>query len=196
MPESFDVNEYVSTGVGDPARALAATHVWPWDTEEVAGMLAWMRHYNAVPTNTRKLAFYGFDMQSSERAARGTIAYLDRVDPLLASAARAGFGHLAIPFSDPEAGGYRPIIDRDSDATVQRAVADVLARFDDHQAAWVAATSADAWSVARQHAQVLQQWVEANRDEGRRYGAVRDSSMAENVRWIREREGPDAKVIV
>ena len=194
LPESFDVDAYISGGVGDPERALAATHVWPWDTEEVAEMLAWMRRHNA--TSTRPLAFYGFDMQSVERAAAGTLAYLTRVDPAAAEAARAAFGHLAISFSDPEAGGYRPVVDRDYDATVQRAVADVLARFDDHQAAWVTATSADAWSVARQHAQVLQQWVEANRDEGRRYGAVRDSSMAENVRWIREREGPDAKVIV
>jgi erythromycin esterase len=76
-------------------------------------MLAWMRRYNADPSNPRPLSFYGFDMQSPERAARATLAYLDRVDPGLAATARAGLGHLAIPFSDPDAWGYRPIVARD-----------------------------------------------------------------------------------
>lgn len=196
MPESFDVHEYVATGMGDPEKALAATHVWPWDTEEVAEALAWMRRYNAEPANTRKLKFYGFDMQSPERAANFTLDYLDRVDSALAAAAREKLGHLAIPFSDPEAVGYRPIVGRDSDARVQEALDVVLAAFDEKQEAWVAATSADGWAVARQHARVLGQWVEANRDGARRYGVVRDSSMAENIRWILEREGPDAKVVV
>lgn len=194
MPESFDVDAYVSGGVGDPERALAAAHMWAGDTEAVAEMLAWMRGHNA--TSTRPLTFYGFDMQSPERAAAGTLAYLDRVDSGLAATAREAFGHLAIPFSDPEAGGYRPYVDRDFDAAVQEAVGGVLARFDRNQVDWSEATSADAWVIARQHAQVLQRWVEANTGGYSRYDIVRDSTMAENVRWILEREGPEAKVIV
>ena len=194
MPESFDVDAYVSDGVGDAASALAAAHVSPFDSDEVANMLRWMRRHNA--TSAQPLTFYGFDVQSPERAAAGTLAYLDRVDPALASTARAGFGHLAIPFSDPDMGGYRPILDRDSDADVQEALAAVQAAFDANREAWAIATGADDWTVARQHARVLGQWVEANRDGGRRYGAVRDSSMAENIRWILERQGPDAKVVV
>lgn len=196
MSESFDVHEYVSTGVGSPEQALAATHVWPWDTEEVAEMLAWMRRHNADPINPRKLSFYGFDMQSPERAARATLAYLDRVDPALAATARAGLGHLAIPFSDPDAGGYRPIVARDSDTSVQETLDAVLVAFEANQGAWGAATGHDDAAVARQHARVLGQWVAASRDEGQRFGAVRDSSMAENIRWILEREGPEARIAV
>ncbi len=194
MPESFDVDAYVSGGVGTPERALAAAHMWAGDTESVAEMLAWMRRHNA--TSTQSLTFYGFDMQSPERATAGTLAYLERVDPGLAAIAREAFGHLAISFSDPEAVGYRPIVDRDSDAAVQIGIADVLARFDANERNWTEATNADDWAVARQHAQVLQRWVEANSDGGHRYGVVRDATMAENIRWILEREGSDAKVIV
>lgn len=194
MAESFDVDAYVSRGIGEPERALAASHVWPWDTEEVAEMLAWMRRHNVA--SVKPLRFYGFDMQSPERAAAGTLAYLDRVDSGLAATARKSFGHLAIPFSDPDAVGYRPIVERDSDAAVHDAVRDVVAHFDRNRSDWVGATGVDAWTVARQHAQLLQRWVEANADGGGRYNAVRDSTMAENVRWIREREGPDAKLIV
>ena len=32
MPEAFDVNEFVLTGKGDPARALAGMYFWTWDT--------------------------------------------------------------------------------------------------------------------------------------------------------------------
>src|SRR5947209_4696559 len=46
MPEGFDVNEYVLTGKGDPAKALAALGFWTWDTEEVLDMIRWMRTYN------------------------------------------------------------------------------------------------------------------------------------------------------
>lgn len=194
MPESFDVDAYVSGGVGNPERALAATHVWPWDTEAVADMLAWMRRHNA--TSPQPLAFYGFDMQSPERAASGTLDYLEGVDSGLATAAREQFGHLAVPFSDPEAGGYRPWVDRDSDVTVRRAVAHVLAHFDENQVGWTQLTGADAWAIARRHARVLQRWLDANADGGTRYNAVRDSTMAENIHWIREREGPDAKIVV
>lgn len=196
MPESFDVDAYVSGGVGDPGRALAATQVWPYDTVEIAEMLAWMRRHNAGSGATKPLTFYGFDMQWPERAASGALAYLDRVDPGLAVATRQRFGHLAIPFSDPDAGGYRPVVDRDVDSSVQDAVGAVLAAFDANRERSSAATSAEDWTVARQHVRVLGQWVEANRDGGRRYGAVRDAAMAENIRWILEREGPDAKVVV
>ena len=194
MAESFDVDAYVSRGVGEPERALAASHAWAWDTEEVAAMLAWMRRHNV--SSERPLRFYGFDMQSPERAAAGAMAYLDRVEPRLAATARESLGHLAIPFSDPEAVGYRPIVERDVDPAVKDAVVDLVVQFDRNRPSWSEVTGADDWAVARQHAQLLQRWVEANADGGARYTAVRDSTMAENVRWILEREGPDAKLIV
>lgn len=196
MPESFDVDAYVATGAHDAESALAATHVWPWDTEEVLSTIEWMRSRNADPTSPSTLKFYGFDMQSPERGARGALEYLARIDPTFAAEARAAFGHLAIPFSDPEAGGYRPIVGRDTDVSVQDAVDAVLAAFDANEDAWVARTGTEDWSVARQHARVLDQWVRANQDGGLRYSAVRDSAMAENIRWIMEREGPDARIAV
>ena len=35
---------------------------WTWDTEEVLALIEWMRAWNADAT-TRKVKFYGFDMQ-------------------------------------------------------------------------------------------------------------------------------------
>jgi erythromycin esterase len=43
MPESFDINEYVLTGKGDPEKALASLYNWVYNTEEVLDMIRWIR---------------------------------------------------------------------------------------------------------------------------------------------------------
>lgn len=83
MPEAFGVDEYVRTGRGDARKALNALYYWAWNTEEVVELIEWMRRINADPARAKKVRFYGFDIQSSMRAARVTADYLRRVDPLL-----------------------------------------------------------------------------------------------------------------
>ena len=196
MAETFDVNRYVTTGAGTPEDALAATPVWVSDVESVADMARWIRGHNDDPATTRPVSLHGFDMQSPERAAQVTLDYLERVDPARARAARLSFGHLAIPFSDPDAGGYRPMEARDSDESVQRGVAAAETAFDAQKQSWSAVTGAEDWVLARQHARVLGQWVAANQDDGQLYNVMRDRGMAENLSWILEQGGPDARVVV
>ena len=100
MPESFDINDYVLTGQGDPGKALAGVYFWTWDTEEVRTMIEWMRSYNADPRHTRKVKFYGFDMQFAPRAAKVTLAYLRKVDPPQAEMAEKALTILADPYTD------------------------------------------------------------------------------------------------
>lgn len=102
MPESFDLNDYVLTGRGDPEKALAGVYFWTWDTEEVRTMIEWMRSYNADPKHTRKVKFYGCDMQSAPRAAKVTLAYLRKVDPPQAEMAEKALAILANPYTDAE----------------------------------------------------------------------------------------------
>ena len=59
MTESFDINEYVLTGKGDPAKGLAGIYFWTWDTEEVLDMIQWMRRYNAHPGTPRRSSSTG-----------------------------------------------------------------------------------------------------------------------------------------
>jgi erythromycin esterase len=60
-PECLRINNYVLHGIGDPAAALAGTHFWTWDTEEVLALIEWMRSWNQ--SHERQIKFYGFDMQ-------------------------------------------------------------------------------------------------------------------------------------
>jgi erythromycin esterase len=191
MPESFDINEYVMTGKGDPAKALAGIYFWTWDTEEVLEMIQWMRRYNADPNHTRKVKFYGFDMQSAARAAKVTLSYLRRVDPQRAENAAKELGLLANPYTEPQF--YT--LAKEKKVAAAETVKSVLASFDERNQDYVNRSNADEWSLARLHAQILAQNIEMQSGAINSRLAVRDRSMAENIRWILEHEGPDAKLV-
>jgi erythromycin esterase len=195
MPEGFDVNEYVLTGKGDPVKALAGLYFWCWDTEEVLDMIRWMRAYNADPQHTKKVKFYGFDMQSSPRAARQSLAYMHRVDPKAAAEHVKSLAVLANAFLAADVEGLA--VEKKKELT--DAAKAFLKRFDEHKDDYTKRTSAAEWAVARQHAQILVQFCEMNI-----FGVVdfagslqvRDRAMADNVQWILEHEGPRAKAVL
>lgn len=192
MPEAFDVNEYVLTGEGDPAKALAGLYFWTWNTEEVLDLIEWMRLYNADPTHERKVKFYGFDMQFVTRAAKVTLDYLRAVDSEQLMVAEPALGALANPYTDGFVGWSE---DRKEAAAL--AIEQILRRLEDHGSEYIAETDSMSWALARQHAEIVAQYIERMSRIGTAGGfAVRDSAMAENVRWILEREGPQAKLVL
>lgn len=191
MPEAYAINDYVLTGKGDPARALAALYFWTWNTEEVLDMIHWMRQYNADPGHLTKVKFYGFDIQSAPRAVKVTLAYLRKVDPEQAAGAEKALAQLANPITDPE---YWKA-SSDTKAVTMAAIDAVLARFDAHKSEYVRKTSEGEWAVARQHASVVAQNLQW-RNSASLSGNGRDRPMAENIRWILDHEGPKTKMVV
>jgi erythromycin esterase len=81
FPDAETVNDYVLTGKGDPAAALAGLGFWTWNTDEVLDLIRWMRRYNEDPAHAAKLKFYGFDMQVPEHSAARLREYFKKVDP-------------------------------------------------------------------------------------------------------------------
>ena len=192
MPESFDINDYVLTGRGDPEKALAGIYFWTWDTEEVRAMIEWMRSYNADPRHARKVKFYGFDMQSAPRAAKVTLAYLRKVDPPQAEMAEKTLAILANPYTDA---GF-DMLPRDQKTAATKTIQAVLSDFDRRKLDYIRRSSAEDWAIARQHARVLSQNIELRSPNTLGESQLRDRAMAENIRWIMEHEGPDAKAVV
>jgi erythromycin esterase len=191
MPEAFDINEYVLTGDGDPAKALAGLYP-TWYTEELLDMICWMREYNADPSHEKKLKFYGFDMKNVPRAFKVMLNYLRKVDLEQAMASEKTLAVLA---------NYYTLLDfprlpkeRREEATAS--INALLARFDEQKLDYIGHTSATEWALARQHAQIVAQYVERRNSSGNVVQKVRDRSMAENIRWILDQEGPDAKMVV
>lgn len=192
MPETFDVNEYVLNGKGDPEKALAGLYMWTWNTEEVLEMIRWMRRYNADPDHTRKVKFYGFDMQSGSRALKVLTSFLDQADPRVSEEFRdlAVMARIANPYTE------RDLAESPSQEVEEalEALDSIINRMDLEREEYVSRTGENEWAIARLHANILTQnvrrWTMSNAR------SVRDSSMAANVKWIVNHEGPDAKVVL
>ncbi|HZL57782.1 MAG TPA: erythromycin esterase family protein [Bryobacteraceae bacterium] len=126
-PESLSVNEYVLGGEVNLTAGLG--FAW-WQTEDMFALLRWMREYNQNPTHTRKLKFYGFDMQTPGLAESNVHGYLRRVDPEIVDEAQRSFDVLGRSGENRE---YET-----ASAEVKKRTADTLAlilrRFDERQA--------------------------------------------------------------
>jgi len=180
LPEAFAVNEYVLTGKGDPAQALAGLYFWTWNTEEVLDMIRWMRRYNEAPAHTRKLKFYGFDMQTPTVAYAQAKASLAKTDP-------EGAAMLQRTLQGITSTASTTSLDRAA-AKGWKEAADALgARMESRRAALVKAAGAREYERQRQNLRILAQCAEMNAD-AQGPSRVRDEAMAANVRWILEQE--------
>jgi len=203
MLEAFDVNEYVLTGKGDPAKALSGLYSWFWNTEEILEMIKWMRQYNADPLHTKKVKFYGFDnnsfdFQTSPRSVKVTLEYLQKVDPLQAATFERTLSVLSNPLTSSNFSG----LPREKKEAVAAEVSSILSLLDERKLEYCNGRSIIEWAIVKQHARILQQIIESglvpldSEENTYAFLAKRDSAMAENIRWILDNEGPGAKMVV
>ena len=187
-PESEAVDEYVRTGRGDPAEALAGLYIWPWNTEEVLDLIRWMRQWNAVPGH-RQVRFYGFDVKAAAVSAERLAARLQEIDPALAAEVGPALVRLAAAErASPE------LADAD-EAEYQAAVAGVAAVLPRIAARLPPASAADRRAIVDRHyVQALEQYTRLRGPGGG--GPVRDRGMADNVRWIADVAEPGSRIVV
>jgi len=185
LPEAFAVNDYVLTGKGDPARALAGLYFWTWNTEEVLDLIRWMRAYNEDPAHTKKLHFYGVDMQTETVAYAQAKAWLEAADPVEAShllKIKEGMVKLPSPYAGKlNENGLKAW------ASVAKEVEALIIRLETRK------LMGEDFDRQRQNLRVLGQFaaMQADPEGGTK---VRDESMAANLRWIQSRER-GAKVV-
>jgi erythromycin esterase len=184
-PESEAVDEYVRTGRGDPAKALAQLYFWTWNTEEVLDLVRWMRQWNAVPGH-RQVSFYGFDMQAGAVSADRLRSRLREIDPGLAAEVAPALSRLA---ADERASAP----EKEYLAAVH-AVGSILPQVAERLRKPTAAVDSQAL-VDRQYVRVLQQYTELRSDTRGRAG-LRDEAMADNVRWIADVAVPGSRIVV
>jgi erythromycin esterase len=190
-PECLRINDHVLTGAGNPAEALSSQRFWTWDTEEVLALIEWMHAWNR--THTRKVKFYGFDMQFPSEAALNVLDYLKGVAPDLAAASKGPLWPLC---DDVSADRFHLLSDATRDAALA-AIERIVDTFGREGLAWVAASSEIDWQLARMNAVVLHQSARLCLSLSGVTAAVsRDVAMAENVRALLELEGPDTKAVL
>jgi erythromycin esterase len=192
MPECFDLDDYVSTGKGDPQKALAALYSWTANSEELLETIEWMRRYNADPTHINRIHLYGLDMQHPVHALNRALAYLARVDP----PAAAEHAQALAPLTERYA-AEKLLRARSRTSEFLAAASALVARLDERRHAYGEQTSPAAWSLARQEARLVQQYFEiAAAAPAQGDVAARERTLAENVRWIVEHEGAGKKLLL
>jgi erythromycin esterase len=184
-PEAQVADRFIKTGDGDTGAALAAMYFWTWQTEEVSGLLQFMRHYNAMRGEHPILSFAGFDMQYPNVAMQRVIDFLDRTGSPAQDAVRAlyaGLERLDKPDSETTAEEKTRRRDRAGKA---------LELIETQRETLVLAATQEEYRDVRQAARVVLQAFE------RRAGMLeRDPAMAENVRWLIEEKFPGQKIVL
>jgi erythromycin esterase len=188
-PESLTVNRYVLGGNVDAEQGLGFG--W-WHTEDMSALLHWMRQYNQDPAHTRKLKFYGFDMQVPGLAESNVLDYLRRVDPETVDTAAQAFdvlGHWA------ENKQYE-IASTGVKRRTAGSLAILLRRFDERKQEYVRRSSEQDWTMARQNLVIVKQAEVKLGNQGEPGRTFRDRAMAENVKWILDQEPPGTKMML
>jgi erythromycin esterase len=195
MPESFDINEYVLTGSGDPGKALASLYNWVYNTEEVLDMIRWMRSYNADPLHTKKVKFYGFDMQTPSKAVKVTLENLRKLDPVQAETLEKPLAVLANPFTAPDF----VVLPKQKKEEATRAIKTILKLFEEHKPNTNHRESVSEWDIMCRQAVIVAQHIESKMNASGSMNldpAVRDRSMTDNIRWILDHEGAETKMVI
>ena len=188
-PESLTVNRYVLGEDVDPKAGLGFSY---WQTEDMSELLRWMREYNRIPTHTRKLKFYGFDMQTPGLAEANVLDYLRRVDAEAAGGAVRVFEVLGYWGENSEYAAASDDVKRGTAASL----ASLMLRFDARKREYVARSSLQDWTMARQNLVIVTQAEVKLGKPDERGRIYRDRAMAENVKWILEQEPAGSKMML
>ncbi|HYB93817.1 MAG TPA: erythromycin esterase family protein [Vicinamibacterales bacterium] len=207
-PDAYRVNRYVR-GQGVDADANAALSgferfpAWMWRNTEVLSFVRWLREWNDRHPN-QKVGFYGLDLYSLSTSIQAVIAYLDKVDPIAASRARARyacFDHFA---GDTHAYGYAVsagIIEPCEDKVVQQ-LSDLRTRAAEY-ASRDGLVAEEEFFVAEQNARLAQNAEQYYRAMFRgRHSSwnIRDTHMADTfdalMDYLSKRNGVKARIAV
>lgn len=183
-PESNLVNDYVQSGAGDPAQRLRGIYFWTWNTQEVLDMILWMRSHNENPGDAPQVSFVGFDAQYAHVAMDNVLEYLEQVDPASVEQASASYACLdGYQFKMYEYSEL-PVSDQAACREGLQAVYDLVQ---------ASQGDSEARAQALQNARVVLQVEDISGDGGY---AARDRYMADNLAWLLEQAGPDAKIVL
>jgi erythromycin esterase len=193
-PEANNLNDYVLTGQGDPARLLSNLYFWTWNTQEVMDLIAWMRQWNLAAPPERRVQFLGFDMQFPGAAMDTVTSFVARVDSASAPFVYQRFACLNpyrnIGSSGPFTSNYAglPAATR---AACRDAVEEVFNLIRQRQSDYQSASSVAAYNNVRQSARLVQQFEAVAGRTG-----SRDAFMAENAQWLLDQAGQGARMML
>lgn len=178
----YDINKYVLTGEGNAKEALSKNGYWVWQSQEVLELIEWMKNYNKGKKSNQKIQFYGYDMQDGTSCVVWLDNYLSKSSP--------SFNMNLLPEKIEEyKTELRDLDDRKLDE-IQKRNLNKLKKLEE----FVLSQKIDLWKkdstdykFAKQTITVLRQKLNYFREQDFNTAySYRDSSMAQNIKWIRE----------
>ncbi|MBU3183374.1 erythromycin esterase family protein [Clostridium estertheticum] len=178
MPDCMAINDYILYGNGDAKQVVKGMGFWTWDTKEVLDMVEWMREYNE--THTKKIKFYGFDMQSSHTATKNVIEYLKRVDTHY----EANVHDALSKFNDNNIDIHK--------------VKEIINTFEKNKDEYIKKSSKEQYELCVQNLKVIYELYDmlSTKQSDFQMETKRDKYMAENVKWILDYEGESSKIMI
>lgn len=192
--EALEIDAYIRTGSGNPEELLTRLRTWTWNTNESLDVIRWMRRYNESVPASKRLRFMGTDIIYTSASAHALRAYLEEVDPAFLERIDETLKFFSGPESDEKYGRIRSRQGGGLLLDVERA----LDRMWRKRRVYADATSQDDWAIAEHHGQVLRQSVEVWRASirGAPPAPLRERYLAENVRWVLDREETGGRVFI
>jgi erythromycin esterase len=222
LVEGRQVHDYVAGKPGELSTVVENGISWTFDRiPQNLELVRWLREYNADPGHPSKVSFYGFDVPGSpgnpmanrgvDTALRDTLDFIAKVDSEAATAFTVRLADLLPRLRfDPQEGavpGYTSLDSTERDA-LTGAIADLVGLMERKEREYTAHSSAAdyAWAYrAAIGARQVDTWLR-HIPLGWQAGdsiaffaeahESRDRAQADNIDWIIQREGSEAKVLV
>jgi erythromycin esterase len=189
------INDYILYGKGDRATALTGQGYVVWDTEEFADMVDWLRAYNEGMPDEKKIRFYGLDQSNNENGRKEVLSYLRRVSPERAAATDSLFRVLAR--EEAKWPMRMDSVTENSLLQVLPQLRDLINHLTKNRDHLVSSSSAAEYNHALQYARVMRQWLLANTAALQPpFVDLRSAYMAENLMYLVDQAGSDAKFVV
>jgi erythromycin esterase-like protein len=197
-PDAARIDRYVRFKAHEPSseEAFSRFPTWMWRNVEVHDFVEWLRGRNETLPAQERAEFRGLDIYSLGSSIAAVLAYLDRVDPEEAEAARKRYGCLT-PWQDDPA-GYGLSAIRLGKSRCEDAVVAELRALLDKRLAYVG-RDGESFLNATQNARVVraaEHYYRLMYRSSRESWNLRDRHMFDTLVRLLERRGDSAKAVV
>ncbi len=174
---ALKVDAYIHGGEGTPKEAAALIGFRIYRTKEMEHLLQWMRSYNETASQGEDLHFYGMDMQWADNGKDYLFRILEQVAPQVSAEYEEKFAFL----------NDKDMYEISGDAFVQgmTEAEELIKEVDEAQSLIEEAFGPETFAFARECAYSLYACCDIRKSDNT-YNKIRDSYMAEKVKWFIE----------